>query len=829
MRGRRKTLKPETSKTERNILKAGQRTVLLVFLFLIFSAGISFASRADTVNLSVTYGYQNTAKAGHYLPLKIGIENTGEDTFSGFIHVYMAASEDNLYEYRYQKTVEGSSAGELDVTVSLSTGVSQLLITAEDRNGTVLGSKRIGLDVAGADAELIIGLLSDQSESLSYLNGVGINDGILKTRTVALDAAKLPSEAADLDQLDVLLISDYTMESMKQNEADAIMRWVGSGGTLLIGTGKLGGKALAPYFSDLLKADLSPMPSKVDMISTSSEKDDLSVQQNGGSTGDANAPAGGSAAAQQVALTSSAVYLRDGRVVLFSGAAPIVSEVSVGAGLIAVSGYDFCDLQRYATEQSAYVDILLTKILGQSRLEKLSVTASEKSLNEYWDIQELMNVSDARRIAHPEFYAFALFFYLLLIGPGLYFYMREHGAERNYRPSVLIVAVLSTILIWVMGIGTRFNGRFLTYAKLKDVSETSIDEKDFINLRSSYRKTYGLDVRTEYYAYPVLKGSDYNGDITSLSSNTDMEKTAIDFGRDKISIEISNADPFTAKYFELDNKIPNSQGAFTSDLTLHDGAVSGSIRNDTSESLQDAAVLIYGKLVRIGKLEAGATVDLSNHEPVNVPVGEAGTAAALVTSAAGQSFLRYYLANELNGYFQDAKLVGFVRDESPGFTEDGEIDSYGITMVVSALPLNTHVNAQYSYSALSRDPEVLSGDYTASGNTISGSLTTEIRYHLGEDSKIEKIRFDSLNQELLNSVSAETDVVPFRGSISFYNYSTGGFDPIDPGEDGILEKEELTPYLGAGNLLEVRYTAKDQNGSPAERSYLPMLVVTADE
>ena len=68
----------------------------LLCLLLLFS----MRGYADTVDLSVTYGYQNTAKAGRRLPLSIGIENHQESTFSGYIHVYMVESEDSVYEYR---------------------------------------------------------------------------------------------------------------------------------------------------------------------------------------------------------------------------------------------------------------------------------------------------------------------------------------------------------------------------------------------------------------------------------------------------------------------------------------------------------------------------------------------------------------------------------------------------------------------------------------------------------------------------------------------------------------------------------------------------------
>ena len=347
----------------------------LFCLLLLFSV----RSYADTVDLSVTYGYQNTAKAGRRLPLSIGIENHQESTFSGYIHVYMVESEDSVYEYRYQKIVEGGSSDTLNVTVSLSSGISQLLVTAEDREGHTLGARRIGLDVAGSDAELIIGIISDHPEALSYLDNVGINNGILRTRSVILPVDDLPDSENELDQLDVLLISNFSMKRIRKNEAEVIAQWVRDGGILLLGTGARGEDALSPYYAAYLRNALQPTEMSLEMGNAYHENGDLEF----------------------LSLTASPVQIKGGQEVVLSDGVPIVSEISEGAGIVAISGYDFCDLTRFATDQSGYIDQLFSAVLGKTRLENLSITASERSLARYWNVQELMNLSDLRKYRRP--------------------------------------------------------------------------------------------------------------------------------------------------------------------------------------------------------------------------------------------------------------------------------------------------------------------------------------------------------------------------------------------------------------------------------------------
>ena len=190
----------------------------LLCLLLLFSV----RSYADTVDLSVTYGYQNTAKAGRRLPLSIGIENHQESTFSGYIHVYMVESEDSVYEYRYQKIVEGGSSDTLNVTVSLSSGISQLLVTAEDREGHTLGSRRIGLDVAGSDAELIIGIRRSRIQFLELRNFLqSFEDGVVALLSARHDRSELLKRTDTVGTGQLFHIGDILFSS---GQDDAIHR-----------------------------------------------------------------------------------------------------------------------------------------------------------------------------------------------------------------------------------------------------------------------------------------------------------------------------------------------------------------------------------------------------------------------------------------------------------------------------------------------------------------------------------------------------------------------------------------------------------------------------
>ena len=76
------------------------------------------------------------------------------------------------------------------------------------------------------------------------MGGAGINYSTLRTRSIEMTAASLPSNELGLDQLDVLLITDFDTGSLSGQQVTAVWEWVQKGGVLLIGTGGRGQETL---------------------------------------------------------------------------------------------------------------------------------------------------------------------------------------------------------------------------------------------------------------------------------------------------------------------------------------------------------------------------------------------------------------------------------------------------------------------------------------------------------------------------------------------------------------------------------------------------------
>ena len=187
--------------------------------------------------LDAVYGYQNMAKSGRFLPVKVSLKNQEEEAFSGTLEVLTMESDYTLYSYEYPLELEPGQEQEKSLSISLGGQIDQMYLKVLDEEGREAASKRLKLEVEGDNPQLFIGVLSDSMDRLGYLNNVGISYSTLRTRTIELRPETIPTDGLGLDQLDVLLITDFDTSSLTAAQADAVWDWVGRGGVLLFGTG----------------------------------------------------------------------------------------------------------------------------------------------------------------------------------------------------------------------------------------------------------------------------------------------------------------------------------------------------------------------------------------------------------------------------------------------------------------------------------------------------------------------------------------------------------------------------------------------------------------
>lgn len=783
------------------------------------------------VSLEVVYGYQNVAKSGRFLPLTITMTNTQDTDFTGTLSVlsmepdfqgYSSNYEYDAYRYEYPVTIGAGRTLIESRSISLGAGVDQMYVILEDDQGNEIGRKRLKLNLNLETAELFVGVLSDSPEELSYLNHVGINYGTLRTRTIELTAAELPADEMGLDQLDVLLITDYDTGRLSGQQAEAVWEWVQRGGTLLIGTGDRAEDTLRIFERRLLE---DPIPQAQTYTINMGEEYATERPED-----------------SEITLTCTELTVQDGSELISSDGMPVLSAMTAGNGTAAVAVYDFGDIGPFCERNLSYIDNLFASLLGEDKVSSLS-SSLNGSYNRFWSVQGLINSGNISRLPKVELYVTLAAAYVILAGPGLYFFLKQRELRNYYQPAVALLSLCCTGMVLLMGMTTRFNGPFFTYASIRDADRGSISETTFINMRAPYNKPYGVNLDSSYRIYPLTASPFYNSAPVPEFTGYETAAVTLQFEGDKTRLRSDGIGPFESKYFQMKRDLRNKDHeGFTGEIHAFDGQITGTLTNHYKQPVEKVAVLLYNQMVLIDRMEPEETVQLADQKVIYCPTNFSYALAAQITGASEYrqggdirdeeyvqameraNLLSFYIDNYMAGYHSSARVIGFGQDkEASRFLKDSSYETYGSTLLTSELEVDYEKDGMVYRSAMQKKPNLLSGEYYFANNTIYGQAPVILEYYLGNDLDVEQVSFHQLSEEMAKSLQ-DYYTVPFVGNMYFYNYNTGDYD-LKSLSDAGYSRESLRPYLSPGNTLTVKYVY-DAAGDYSWNVMLPVLTVT---
>lgn len=792
----------------------------LLFTARAAGADVTGGSAGVGVTLDITYAYGQAAKGGRYLPVAVVVENRNEEALAATLQIKTLESDGSVYRYDYAVTAAAQSRAESRYNIPLGSRADQLFCSLVDNAGTVLASKKVKLDVNPDVPELFIGVLSDDPQSLQYLNGVGINYSALRTRVFALQDEVFPEEEIGLNLLDVIIVNSYKLRSLSEKQTAAIMDWVNSGGVLILGTGNRVDDTLGRFAPELLDDSYgNPEIREIDM------GEEFSVDTPGDSV---------------LSIATVDISLHGGNVIFSSGGFPVLTAAAKGQGIIGVAAYDFADIKSFCEEQPAYIDKLFVSLLGSERINELAAFAYGGNSSWYWSVQSLINTGDVDKLPDLSAYAAVAVIYLLILGPGLYLFLKQYDLQIFYRRGVMLFALCFAVIIYIMGTGTRFRDTFYNYATINDVTEDYIIDTTYVNIRNPYNRPYVVELNPDYSVLPITRSQ--SGDSALKSDFTGEEDflIAISHQADATRITGQNIAAFDPRYFKLEKKSDNLEKVgITGEVDYFEGVLSGSVTNRFPFPLENTCLILYGNLVVIDRMEAGQTKSLDDLKLLRFPLNNSYAVAEWITGGGKfaqadiddkdyllamerSNMLRFYLDSYLSGYSADARVIAFSTEkEERQFLQETTAETYGLTMLTSNIAVNASRNRSLYRSVLMKTPTVISGSYTAANNSMTGTEPVTLEYHLGNDIEVESLTFEPVSEEFLE-IQTAAYIEVFTGSIYFYNHNTGNFDLMDL--DGqTLSIQQLTPFLSPGNTITVRYAYDGAGSYTAVQLPMPMV------
>ena len=128
--------------------------------------GLAFCAPAraqdDPVSMGVSYGYEDSAKGGRYLPVNVTIQNNQETPVEGTLQIKTRESDQTIYRYDYSVELEAKGTADTRYYIPLGTAADELVLSLVDDSGSVLLNRKVKLNVSRDVPELFVGVLSDK-------------------------------------------------------------------------------------------------------------------------------------------------------------------------------------------------------------------------------------------------------------------------------------------------------------------------------------------------------------------------------------------------------------------------------------------------------------------------------------------------------------------------------------------------------------------------------------------------------------------------------------------------------------------------------------------
>ncbi len=773
-------------------------------------ADVLQSSPADSgILMEVTYGYGDHARGGRYVPVDVALENEGSAGFAGSLEILTMESDYDIYRYQYPVEVEAGAGKDLHVYIPMGNRADQMFVSLSDSEGRQILNKRIRLNFNLEVPELFVGILSDTPDKLEAWNGLNIDYSMVRTTAVNFDVETFPADEMGLDVIDVILISNFRIRDLSSEQSRVLIQWVRSGGTMILGTGMRADDTLGRFAPELLEESYDPPGEREVDMGTAYAQENPS----------------------EAVLTLPCVdfSLSGGDILLSDEEQTLVAAVPYGRGTIAVAAYDFTDIDQFCRQNPSYLDDLLTRILGEPKITGLAQAVYSGNSDSYWSVRDMINTGNVRRLPNMSLYTLEIVIYIFLAGLAWYIFLKQRDLTDYYRWGVVALSLFFTTIIYVMSSGTRFTGTFYTYARFLETTSDSVSETSYMNIRAPYSHSYEARLSPDYAVKPVTRS--FYEDSAAVPRFTGSEDCQVNVSLrpDGTVITIQNVPAFEPRYFQLNKMTENTDEiGFYGELLVNRGTLSGSITSAFAAPVDNCALLFNNKLISLGTMEPGQTVVIDGMEAVEYPQnysyqvasylsGESAFEQAdigneeYVDASEKTKLLKFYLDNHMPSYYgvPAARVVGVMgtgdEDGSPGNGESVQ----GSTVVSSAVSVYSSEDEVLYRSALAKTPKVLGGSYDQESNALYGMDPVTLEYSLGNDVRVESLFFDYVSEVFTANPSGD-DLVPFEGSIYFYNHNTGAFDEMDP-QKREYEDYQLAGYLSPGNTITVRYVYANMN------------------
>jgi len=757
------------------VMKIAGKTLIVCLMTIagILALGTHHQVKAYTYyEIDVELGYDNQAKYGRYIPVEINVFS--QEDFIGTVSVQRVESDGSIQIYTYPVEISGPNSQTISTQMPLFDQNREFVFVLKDSTGKEIKRRKENVEVFNEDyTELFVGVVDENGVARVLFDEKNIGEysntefPYVMTRAISLKTSQIQGDFKyTLDCLDIIVVTDASMQSLGQENIDCLLEWVAAGNTLVMEYGSNFNQIFVEMYEEAYNNRLA--------------EDEV---------------------------------LRPGLWIMGTD----YGKGKIGFFTSFISGSSFLS---FAVTNPELIGMILRRNCSTERINDIIENDIKYAgKDDSYAVRYMFNTAIGKTVPNIRQYIAVIVIYILFAGPVLYLLLRKKHRAGLMLLFVLILAGVFSYVINKMGEKTRFTDMFLQYASVIDISEDKVDEITYMCANVPYKDTYYMRVPDEYRIRQLTETKDYTEDEI-VASNSE-EYVELVYSADDIKLILENKVPFSRTYLEASRRYEShDKWQFDVDITYYDGVFTGTVINRSDKDYQQLAVVVYGKILLLGELKAGESVDVYDAEVVTLPYYSNDAAKRIIgLDKMTEQSVEYEdeLLDELNGkagvvehvinkYFNAKStspiLVGFTNDREGAFQFDDRYEALGFTMVYKEIDIDTSIG-NLTYKPLSYT-DVVNPDsnstYDAYSNTTYSSRI-RLQYNLENSKSLVRVIFD-FGEDIKDNYYGI-----FSGTTYFYNYETLTYDEVDISKE-YFYVSELEPYLKENNngyTLTVQY------------------------
>lgn len=561
--------------------------ILSIFILslVIPNLKVNASKNNSKYDLSISYGIDGRYKYLKYMPVTVQINNLEQD-FNGEVEVRVTSDSNGGYD-AYCKEVSASKGENISVTIPVkflegnNTGTVCII-----ENGKVLYEEKLLISSGRiSDGNAFTGLLSDDPTALGYLGNITYFDSNYsntgKMNCVNLTEDMLDENGLNIDGLDVIIINNYNMANLSDNQYNSLNNWVNSGGTLLIGAGGNESKTI-----------------------NNINKSFLNITSNG--TSEQNVKTG----SESLNLILSQITLEDSVVTVNSNENELVYSLDRGAGKILITAFDL-GLEPFISSNDA---VIMLQDMLKGTFDKIYEGNYQGGYySASYEVSNLLGNIPVDNTVSTLTLGIVLGVYAILVGIVIYLILKKMEKRDLIWGLIPITAIVFTVMIYFLGSKTKIKDVIVNSTNIISVDEDGRGQiNSYIGIASKNKGNIKIekeeDLKMQYISddYYYYGEKNYNGKTLRVKTT---------YTNDNSYFTVANNNVAEVNKFKISGKeivMPKVENT----LSIKDGKLEGTIKNNLDSDIKKL-VIVSGKTVwdlgQVNKGEEISIADLDNN------------------------------------------------------------------------------------------------------------------------------------------------------------------------------------------------------------------------